>query len=61
MARDLDFSGGESVYCINERQLRQAYQLSESNPKSAPRIEQALETLDKDLTGKMNAPQWLLS
>ena len=50
MALDLDFSGGESVYCINESQLRQAYQLAQEDAESAPRIRQALEKLDADLT-----------
>ena len=50
MALDIDFSGGESVYCINENQLKQAYRLAHEDPGSAPRIKQALEKLDTDLT-----------
>ena len=50
MALDLDFSGGESVYCINQSQIRQAFHLARENPETAPRIRQEIERLKSTLT-----------
>ena len=50
MAIDLDFSGGESVYCINQTQIRQAFALARENPETAPRIRHEIERLEAALT-----------
>ena len=50
MAIDVDFSGGESVYCINQSQLKQAHVLATQNPESAPKIRAALSELRTELT-----------
>ncbi len=38
--------GGESVYCINEAQLREATRLMEEDPESAPRLQKLVETIE---------------
>jgi len=50
MALDFDFSGGESVYCINQNQIREAFHLARENPETAPRIKQEMERLEATLT-----------
>lgn len=49
-AGSLDLTGGDSVYCINQAQLGNALELAENHPESAPRIQQALESLEKQLS-----------
>ena len=50
MAVDIDFSGGDSVYCINESQLKQAHYLAQHDPESAPRIRETIERLQDELS-----------
>jgi hypothetical protein len=50
VAVDLDFSGGESVYCINQSQIRKAFELANENPESAPRIHAEIERLQASLS-----------
>ena len=50
MTLDVDLSGGESVYCINESQIRQAFHLARENPETAPRIRQEIERLEATLS-----------
>jgi hypothetical protein len=47
---DVDLSGGESVYCINQSQIRQAFALARENPETAPRIRQEIERLEATLS-----------
>jgi len=42
--------GGESVYCINEAQLRDAARLADEDPESSPKIQSQLETIEASLT-----------
>ncbi|MDP7395609.1 MAG: hypothetical protein QGF67_19545 [Lentisphaeria bacterium] len=42
--------GGESVYCINEGQLRDATRLADEDPESSPKIQGQLETIEASLT-----------
>ena len=44
--KEVDFSGGESVYCINEVQLKKAFDLVKSNPESAGKINAVLEQIE---------------
>jgi hypothetical protein len=46
----VSITGGESVYCINEGQLRDATRLANEDPLSAPRIQKAIEDLEAALT-----------
>lgn len=46
----VDITGGESVYCINQTQLAEAFRLAQEDSTSAPRIAAALESLAKDLS-----------
>jgi len=38
--------GGESVYCINEAQLKEAVRLTESDSKSAPKLQNLIEQVE---------------
>ena len=42
--------GGESVYCINEGQLRDAARLADEDPESSPKIQSQLEAIEASLT-----------
>ena len=42
--------GGESVYCINQGQLKDAMRLANEDETSAPRIKAALAELETRLT-----------
>ena len=47
--KPIELLGGESVYCINESQLRNAKELAFDSPESAGRIQAEIERLEKDL------------
>ena len=53
--KSLDLSGGESVYCINEAQLKQAHQLAMEDPESAPLVQATLTDLKSKLTRNQRA------
>lgn len=38
--------GGKSVYCINEAQLKQAFDLANDDPEASPRIQAELARLE---------------
>jgi len=42
--------GGESVYCINDAQLKEAVRLTESNSESAPRLQKLIAQIESDCT-----------
>jgi hypothetical protein len=48
--KPLSIGGGESVYCINEAQLRDATRLAEEDPRTAPRIRRAIAELESELS-----------
>ena len=48
--RPIELLGGESVYCINQAQLRSAFRLAEQDPQSAPRIQGELAALERKLS-----------
>ncbi|MDA0576591.1 MAG: hypothetical protein O3B24_00660 [Verrucomicrobia bacterium] len=50
MKAPVSIKGGESVYCINEGQLRDAIRLANEDPQSSPRIQKALGDLETSLT-----------
>lgn len=45
--RPIELLGGESVYCINEQQLRTAFRLAYDDPQTAPRLQEAIADLEK--------------
>ncbi len=48
-AKPIDILGGESVYCINQQQLRKSFELAERDPVSGPKIRAAIEQLESSL------------
>ncbi|MDH3345586.1 MAG: hypothetical protein OEL75_00205 [Kiritimatiellaceae bacterium] len=42
--------GGESVYCINEAQLKEAVRLTEEDTSSAPRLQKLIATIEDECT-----------
>jgi hypothetical protein len=40
--------GGESVYCINEVQLKEATRLATEDPQSAPRLQKLIKTIEEE-------------
>lgn len=48
--RKLDLSGGESVYCINEAQMRLARKLAEEDPASSRKIQALFSQIESTLT-----------
>lgn len=42
--------GGRSVHCINEQQMAEAWRLTEEEPGSSAKIQEALEELEKELS-----------
>lgn len=47
--RKLDLSGGESVYCINEKQMRLARKLAEEDPASSRKIQAVFSQIESTL------------
>jgi hypothetical protein len=45
----VDITGGESTYCINQAQLKEAFRLAENDATSAPRIRAAIAAIQRDL------------
>lgn len=46
----ISIKGGESVYCINEKQLADATRLANEDPDSGPKIRGTMQELEKKLT-----------
>ncbi len=42
--------GGDSVYCINEAQLKEAVRLTESDSQSAPRLQTLIARIENECT-----------
>lgn len=42
--------GGDSVYCINQAQLKEAVRLYENDPDSSPRLRDFVEQAQQDLS-----------
>lgn len=47
--RPIELLGGESVYCINEAQIKSAFRLANEDPATAPRIQAELAGLETRL------------
>ncbi|MBD3419236.1 MAG: hypothetical protein GF398_03870 [Chitinivibrionales bacterium] len=50
MKEVVDLTGGESVYCINQWQIKQAFDLYEKDPQCGPRIDAHLARLQNELS-----------
>lgn len=48
--KPLDLTGGKSVYCFNEYQMKQAYELFESPEEEGAAIRDALGKLETDMS-----------
>jgi hypothetical protein len=48
--KEIEFGGGESVYCINEMQVKKAIELVEGDSESSPKINAHLEKISSELT-----------
>ena len=42
--------GGESVYCINEAQLKEAVRLTESDSEAAPKLQALIQQIETECT-----------
>ena len=42
--------GGKSVYCINQMQLQEAFELAENDPDASPRIQAELARLEEEMS-----------
>ena len=42
--------GGESVYCINQAQLDEAVRLTETDPESAPILQELIQQIEQECT-----------
>lgn len=48
--KEVDLTGGESVYCINQVQLKKAFDLVKNNGESAEKINALLEKIETDFS-----------
>ena len=46
----IDLTGGKSVYCFNETQIKSAYDLVFEQPDTAAKLQAELERMEKDMT-----------
>ena len=45
--KSIPLTGGESVYCINENQLKEAFFLANEDPVSSPKIQVGIQDIEK--------------
>ena len=48
--KSIPLTGGESVYCINESQLSEAFHLANDDPVSSPKIQAKLVELENGMS-----------
>ena len=48
--RPIELLGGESVYCINQSQLKNAYRLAYEDAATAPKIQAEIAALESRLS-----------
>ncbi len=46
MKQEIEISGGESVYCFNEGQLKKAYDMVMNDPENAKKLRSILNLLE---------------
>jgi hypothetical protein len=42
--------GGESVYCVNQKQLDEAVRLAETDPEAAPRLQKIVAEIEQQFS-----------
>ena len=50
LSRQIDLTGGDSVYCINTYQIEKANELFEGSGESAERVRAEMERLEQDFS-----------
>ena len=48
--KEFDLEGGDSVYCINEMQLRKAFEMIDAESESGEKIGKIIDEIETDLT-----------
>ncbi|MCZ7591591.1 MAG: hypothetical protein M5U15_05315 [Kiritimatiellae bacterium] len=48
--KPIELLGGESVYCINQSQLKSAFRLANEDAESGPRIRSEIAALEEKLS-----------
>ena len=48
--KPIDLTGGKSVYCFNEQQMKQAFSLAEAQDESGEKIRTTHARLNEELT-----------
>jgi hypothetical protein len=48
--KPIDLTGGKSVYCFNESQIRSAHELAFEREDTAPRIQAELNRLETEMS-----------
>lgn len=48
--KEVDLTGGESVYCINESQLKRAFEMAQENPDTGKKINRLIEQIEQDFS-----------
>lgn len=48
--KEIDFSGGDSVYCINQVQLKKAFDLVKNDADTGRKINALLEQIERDFS-----------
>ena len=48
--RPIELLGGESVYCINQAQLKGAFRLANEDPVTAPKIQAEIKSIEDRLS-----------
>jgi hypothetical protein len=48
--KPIELLGGESVYCINESQLKNAFKLAFEDPQASPKIQAAIAEMEEKLS-----------
>lgn len=48
--RPIELLGGESVYCINQAQLKGAFRLANEDPQTAPKIQAEIKSIEERLS-----------
>lgn len=47
--KPIEILGGESVYCINESQLKKSFELAYEDPATSPKIQAAIDQIEEGL------------
>ena len=48
--KEFDLDSGDSIYCINEKQLKMAFELISTKSESAARIEKLIADIESDFS-----------